>query len=164
MKGRCVFMILPLNVHNSGKNLTKKIGYLPQDNFIPSFLKVKELFATSSILQEYEIHNKIREKKIAELSGGELRLVEFLWVLSLESKYVLLDEPFTGIAPPIISIIQECISKTKGTKGILLTGHAYEPLFEICDRIVLMHNNAIYNINSMEDLVLHNYLPPSALL
>lgn len=47
----------------------------------------------------------------------------------------------------------------KSNKGIIITDHTYQPLLEISDRIILMHNNSIYNINFLDDLIFHGYLP-----
>lgn len=137
--------------------LTKDIAYLSQESFIPPSLLVRELIPLKKIEDEYIIY-KLKDKKIGDLSGGELKIVECFWVFSLKATYILLDEPFKGLSPISIEVIQNLIRRFKNEKGIIITDHTYQPLLEIADRLVLMHNNAVYNVNSLEDLVLYKYL------
>lgn len=140
-----------------------KIGYLPQQSFMPPFYTVERL--TSHVAQELLSEriktylNNIPETRLNNLSGGELKFLECLWVLSLPSEYLLLDEPFSGISPFQIELLQEAIKIAAKTKGIVLTDHLYRPLIEISNRIVLLHNKAIYPINEEDDLIRYNYLP-----
>ncbi|MCD6382278.1 MAG: LPS export ABC transporter ATP-binding protein, partial [Candidatus Hydrothermae bacterium] len=64
----------------------------------------------------------LRERKAALLSGGERRRVEIARSLILKPKFLLLDEPFTGIDPKTRSEIQDIV---KGLKkmgiGVLIT-------------------------------------------
>ncbi|HTN20236.1 MAG TPA: ABC transporter ATP-binding protein [Pelobium sp.] len=139
--------------------LTKEIAYLPQERFLPFFLLVKELLMPIERFKDEEAIYKLRDKRLRDLSEGELRIVECFWVLSLGANYILLDEPFKGLSPLNIEIVQKHIQQCKINKGIIITDHTYQPLFEVADRLVLMHNNSIYNINSLKDLVLYKYLP-----
>ncbi|KAA8486228.1 ABC-type cobalamin/Fe3+-siderophores transport system ATPase subunit [Arcticibacter tournemirensis] len=152
-----------------GSKITKKtfpgkdVAYLPQHNFIPPFLTVRKVLedCDPSVATEEAVVslNELKDSRINSLSGGERRFLECLWLLSRPATYLLLDEPFSEIAPFQIEILQDII-RTKGkTKGIILTDHFYLPLMEVSTRIVLMHNNAIYNIRDESDLILYNYIP-----
>ncbi|WP_407427334.1 ATP-binding cassette domain-containing protein [Arcticibacter sp.] len=139
------------------------IAYLPQDNFIPRFLRVKDVLSecshtlvTPEISQKYA---ELQKMKLANISGGERRFLECLWILSRPAEYFLLDEPFSEIAPYQVEVLQDIIRCLGKTKGIILTDHMYQPLLEISNRIVLLHNHAAYNIREEEDLVLYQYIP-----
>jgi len=140
-----------------------KIGYLPQQSFMPPFYTVKRLL--SQVSKELLTENirayldKITEARLNNLSGGELKFLECLWVLSLPATYLLLDEPFSGISPLQIELLQEAIKIAAIKKGIILTDHLYHALMEISQEIVLLHNNAIYSIKEEDDLIRYNYLP-----
>lgn len=144
-------------------NTSKKIAYLPQQSFLPSFFKVSQLLAevppkllTGPILSYL---HKINTNTVNSLSGGELKFLECLWILSRPAPYILLDEPFSGISPLQIELIQEAILLSSQQKGIILTDHLYQPLLKISKRIIMLHNNSIYSIHNEEDLIRHNYLP-----
>jgi ABC-type lipopolysaccharide export system ATPase subunit len=46
-----------------------------------------------------EMIQSFSNRKIAQLSGGELRYLEIKLVLCSPSKFVLLDEPYNGLSP-----------------------------------------------------------------
>jgi lipopolysaccharide export system ATP-binding protein len=142
---------------------TRQIAYLPQDPFLPNF------FTTSEILKDFEsitslnldnaLLTSLKNKKVGELSGGELRLTELIWLLKLNTPYLLLDEPFSGLSPVFVEIIQQILRQASASRGIIVTDHLYRSLIEISDRIVLLHNNAIYPIKEEDDLIRYNYVP-----
>lgn len=141
----------------------KDIAYLPQHRLLPSFLTVKSVLnECDKYIMPKEVtdrYSSLKDNKVDELSGGELRFLECLWILSRPATYLLLDEPFSEIAPYQVEMLQDIIRKKGETKGIILTDHMYRPLIEVSDRIVLMHNNAIYSIKNEADLILYNYIP-----
>ena len=158
------FMHLRLNNQIVKKAFrSKEVAYLPQHRFIPSFLTVRRVLneCDPSIISEDILQgfSELSNKRINTLSGGELRFLECLWILSRKATYLLLDEPFSEIAPFQIEILQDIIREKGKTKGIILTDHFYLPLMEVSTRIVLMHNNAIYSIEDESDLVMYQYIP-----
>ena len=146
---------------------TGQIAYLPQQHFMLPFLKVSELFEVfspfikESLLAEELLHSD-RSKRLNELSNGQQRFLECLWILRQPAEFILLDEPFSAIAPIQIEFLQQMIIDTGRYKGIILTDHLYRPLISVSNRVVLLHNNAVYNITSDEDLVRYNYIPDVA--
>lgn len=57
--------------------------------------------------------------KVNSLSGGELRYFEIKLLLNLPSKFVLLDEPFTGLSPILIESIVNLIRSASAWKGVI---------------------------------------------
>lgn len=142
---------------------SKQVSYLAQTSFLPNSYLVYEVINTFQkkhppILDKAML-NKLAGLKIKDLSSGELKLIEFLWILNLDSSYILLDEPFSGISPLYISVMQKLILEASKSKGILITDHIYRPLMEISHRILLLHNNAVYPIKHEDDLIRYHYLP-----
>lgn len=144
--------------------LSKKVAYLSQDFFIPSYLKIKDIvdLFTKRYKQQVLSITIIQDNlkvKLSELSGGNRRLVEVLLLIYSDAKYVLLDEPFSQLSPLIIHELQSHILKFKDTKGFIITDHYYRQILEVSTRVVLIHNGCNYQINSEEDLILNGYLP-----
>lgn len=144
--------------------LTKKLAYLPQQNFLPPFLKVSDILASlPRAVKERVLERTALEERVnfivSELSGGEQRLTECLWILYQPAEYILLDEPFSALSPLYIELLQQLITEEGKEKGIILTDHMYRPLLQVAGRIVLLHNNAVYGIKEETDLVRYNYIP-----
>ena len=77
----------------------------------------------------------IRKNKGSNLSGGERRRVEIARTLSIEPKFILLDEPFAGVDPISVLEIQRIIkSLASDGIGILITDHNVRETLGICDR------------------------------
>lgn len=96
------------------------------------------------LLSEFSLQD-LRDNIAISLSGGERRRVEIARVLATEPKYILLDEPFTGIDPIAIQDIQKLISnlKTKRNMGILLTDHNPAATLSITDRAYIIQDGKI---------------------
>ncbi|MEM4408984.1 MAG: LPS export ABC transporter ATP-binding protein [Candidatus Caldarchaeum sp.] len=115
------------------------IGYLPQEPSIFRRLTVEEnirlvmeVRGMSRKEQEHKTHELMEELGIIQhrlsrgsvLSGGERRRVEIARALATNPKFILLDEPFTGIDPKTINELQTIIAQLKQKDiGILITDH-----------------------------------------
>lgn len=148
----------------SPRDRFRKIGYLPQDSMLPKDISVKRLLtsipSSKSILEE-KIVKKVLHQKVIELSGGERRYLEMAIIFSLSRKYLLLDEPFTGVEPTIIDLIIEKIQEQVDEgKGVLITDHLHRYITNLADDAYLMHNKQCYPIlgNISEELKKLNYL------
>jgi lipopolysaccharide export system ATP-binding protein len=98
---------------------------------------------TETLLAKFEIGN-LRRSKGATLSGGERRRVEIARALATEPKFLLLDEPFTGIDPIVRGEIQKIIRLLKQDNiGLLVTDHNVRETLEITDRAYLMYDSRI---------------------
>ena len=149
------------------KNISnREIAYLPQDNFLPKDLKVKNIIPM--YYQDGEKQNrifydqriaKIENNRINTLSYGELRYLEILLVLRLPHRFILLDEPFSMIEPLYQDAIKDLLLIIKKDKGIILSDHYYYDVLQITDRNILIKNGQTYPISNKSDLVDNGYLP-----
>ena len=78
---------------------------------------------TEEVLNDFDIES-IAMQKGNQLSGGQRRRVEIARSISLNPKFIMLDEPFAGIDPIAIHEIKELIKKLsdKGL-GLLISDH-----------------------------------------
>ncbi|MDN3601753.1 ATP-binding cassette domain-containing protein [Belliella kenyensis] len=143
------------------------IAYLPQHSFLPTILTIKGIinqFVSNKTQRQKILENerisKHLNKKITSLSGGERRYLEVLLICHLPVKFILLDEPFSGIEPLYKELIKALISTHKMEKGFLITDHDYMNIIDISDHLYLMKGGACLQVkNYKEELVYHNYLP-----
>jgi len=136
---------------------SQEIRYLPQFNIIPKRLKLKRVFEDLDIeinkfFEEFPNFEKHQKSKIGHLSTGERRVVEIYSILVSNTKFCLLDEPFSQIMPIQIEIFKTIILREKENKGIILTDHMYRHIIEICDDLYVISNGKTYLTKSITDL------------
>ena len=105
------------------------------------------------LLEEFGIAH-VRKSVADTLSGGERRRVEIARSLVISPKFILLDEPFSGIDPIAVSDCQNLIRelKNKGL-GILLTDHNVRETLTITDRAYIMSEGKILISGTKDDLL-----------
>lgn len=135
------------------------IGYLSQEPSVFRKLSVEQNIM--AILQMHNISKGEREERLElllkeldishlaknkayTLSGGERRRVEITRALSTRPKFMLLDEPFSGIDPIAVEDIQKIIHRLKEKNlGILITDHNVQATLGITDRSYIMCDGEI---------------------
>ena len=135
------------------------LGYLPQESSVFRKLTVEEnLLAILETLDMSATERQARARELlAELdlvslapypaytlSGGERRRLEITRALVTSPRYLLLDEPFTGIDPIAIGDIQEIVARLKERGiGILITDHNVRETLAITDRAYILYDGRI---------------------
>ncbi len=144
------------------------IGYLPQEASVFRKLSVEDNIAAilemtdkskqeqkeklESLLKEFRLQH-VRKSNGDVLSGGERRRTEIARALSVDPKFILLDEPFAGIDPIAVEDIQAIVAKLKYKNiGILITDHNVTETLSICDRAYLMIEGKIFKHGTAEEL------------
>lgn len=148
----------------------KGVGYLPQELSIFRRLSVEDnIRAVLEIrgLEKSDIDNaveqlltelglqKIRKQQGYTLSGGEKRRTEVARILAIQPRFLLMDEPFTGIDPIAISDIQRLVLelRSKWGLGILITDHNVRETLKIVDRTYICYDGQILVSGTVQDLV-----------
>lgn len=146
----------------------KGLGYLAQEASV-----FRKLSVENNILAVMELHDytkkermdrlemlidefglqKVRKSYGIQLSGGERRRCEIARALSIDPKFILLDEPFAGVDPIAVEDIQHIIAnlKTKNI-GIIITDHNVHETLAITDRAYLLYEGSILESGSAEVL------------
>lgn len=131
--------------------------YLPQFNFIPKALSLKQIFKHYNI-NFHDFQNHFPElgtkynTSIQQLSGGHTRLIELYIILKSNTRFVMLDEPFTHIMPLHIQKVKEIILHEKQNKGIILTDHMYKHITSIADSLYLLSSGTTHLIHHPSDI------------
>ena len=145
------------------------IGYLPQEASVFQKLTVEQnvmaILETQKLsrqerrdrleelLDELSIKH-LRANKAYSLSGGERRRLEITRALVTRPKFLLLDEPFTGVDPIAIDDIQRIVKdlRDKGL-GVLITDHNVRETLSITDRAYLLFEGKILVQGAADRLV-----------
>ncbi|MEJ1241097.1 ATP-binding cassette domain-containing protein [Chryseolinea sp. T2] len=139
------------------------IGYLPQGNLVPPHVSIRKalsLFRVDPgvVMNYFPEFEEQLDLKPDELSGGTRRVIELLLVLKSRARFVMLDEPFSGVMPVHIEAICNMIQDAKTEKGIILTDHLYRNVLSLADRLYLLANGSTYEIKDHEELISRGYL------
>jgi lipopolysaccharide export system ATP-binding protein len=144
------------------------VGYLAQEASVFRKLSVenniKSVLEMTKFSKEYQKHRleelidefslgHIRKSLGIQLSGGERRRTEIARALAINPKFILLDEPFAGVAPIAVRDIQEIVAKLKFQNiGILITDHNVHETLAITDRAYLLFEGRILKAGTAEEL------------
>tara|TARA_Y100001970_G_scaffold250844_1_gene323045 strand:+ start:763 stop:1506 length:744 start_codon:yes stop_codon:yes gene_type:complete len=147
----------------------KGISYLPQEasifrgmNVEDNLMSIIEIIEKNrekhqiileNLLNEFDIQH-VRKSKSIVLSGGERRRLEIARTLASNPKYLLLDEPLTGIDPVSIEEIKIIIKKLKNKNiGVLITDHNVRETLKIVDKVYIVNEGTIFFQGLPEDAV-----------
>jgi lipopolysaccharide export system ATP-binding protein len=145
------------------------IGYLAQEPSVFRKLTVEEnllaILETLPISHEERLHRldalldelsirHLRRNKAYSLSGGERRRLEITRALVTHPKFMLLDEPFSGVDPIAVHDIQTIVAglRHKGI-GVLITDHNVEQTLDIVDRAYIMFEGKVQVSGTVRALV-----------
>jgi lipopolysaccharide export system ATP-binding protein len=145
------------------------LGYLPQEPSIFRKMTVEEnikAVVETLPLNKQEQAARIEEhlselgltalakQKAYTLSGGERRRLEISRALVTQPKFLLMDEPFSGVDPISVSEVQKIIVQLKERGiGVLITDHNVRETLSIVDRAYLMHEGRVLSEGTSDFLI-----------
>jgi lipopolysaccharide export system ATP-binding protein len=144
------------------------ISYLPQEPSVFRKLTVEENILAVLEVQplSWQDRRRKRDQLIDELglghirtnmgyalSGGERRRVEIARALCISPKFILLDEPFSGIDPIAVLDLQKIIFDLKANGiGVLVTDHNVRETLSVTDRAYIINEGRIFRTGTPEQL------------
>ena len=144
-----------ITIESVSERANKGLAYLPQEPSVFTRLTVEENLLAAleqrkdineeekiqellRLAEEFQLKSLLKTRSI-KLSGGERRRVEIARALSSKPKFLLLDEPFAGIDPIVVSDLKNMLKKLKKLKlGILISDHNVRETMQICDKVLIM--------------------------
>jgi len=162
-KGSIYLDDLEISQYSTNQMANIGITYLPQENSIFLKTSVENNLRMVLELQNNNKNNKKKDQKIIvkglldelgllplakqsahSLSGGERRKLEICRSLIIKPKFLLLDEPFTGIDPLTIKELQKIMLKLKKQGiGIVISDHNVQDTLKIADRSYVIDQGEI---------------------
>ncbi len=146
------------------------ISYLPQEPSVFRRLSVEDnLMAILETLPLRPADRRLRLEELIEqmgleavrknkgyaLSGGERRRVEIARALAIDPRFLLLDEPFSGIDPIQVLELQKIISQLRDRGiGILITDHNVRETLAVTDRAYIINQGRIFRAGTPQALAL----------
>src|SRR5580704_5888628 len=132
------------------ENVRRGIGFVPQGHNVFPNLSVEQnlriaglLFDPSFVTQIYELFPVLAERRrqrAGSMSGGEQQMLALGMALMTKPKWLLLDEPSTGLAPIIIEAVMKRlveVNKRYGT-GLLIVEQNVPITLKAVDRALIL--------------------------
>lgn len=124
---------------------------------ILSFFKKEDKEIAYQSLEMLNIE-KLSNKQISNLSGGEFQRVLLARALATESEYIFLDEPEAGIDHVgIISFYELLYTLNKNGKTIVTVSHDLERLSDFCSLVVCLNRtmHCHQSVNQQNKRIIH---------
>jgi phospholipid/cholesterol/gamma-HCH transport system ATP-binding protein len=93
------------------------------------------------------------DKYPAELSGGMRKRVGIARAVALKPRYILYDEPTTGLDPVTSAVMDQLMIRTRdlGVTGLVVT-HDMRSAFTVGDRIAMLYQGTIRQVGSVTEI------------
>ena len=148
--------------------LRGQIGYVFQFAALFDSMTVAENIRLGLVrrgLDEASIRDRIREsletvelsgqedRYPAELSGGMRKRAGIARAVALRPRYILYDEPTTGLDPVTSAAMDRLMQRTRdlGVTGVVVT-HDMRSAFTVGDRIAMLHDGVIRQIGTVAEI------------
>ena len=157
--GQLSFFNENLNDMTLEERSSSGLNFVPQENSLFDELTLREnleavlelkfkkistekIDQLDSLLKKVNLFEK-QDIKAKFLSGGEKRKTEILRSIILDSKFILLDEPFAGVDPISVEEIIKILKVFKKDIGIFISDHNFRDVMNVCDEVILLNQGEV---------------------
>ncbi|HOI55765.1 MAG TPA: ABC transporter ATP-binding protein [Phycisphaerae bacterium] len=147
------------------------IGYLPEESYLYRFLTGEEtlvfygrLFGlrgealrrrVNELLDLVRLDRRARKRALKEYSKGMSRRIGLAQALINNPKFVLLDEPTTGLDPVGTREMKDLILAMKAEgRTVLMSSHLLADVEDVCDRIAILVRGDMRECGDVKELLL----------
>jgi ABC-2 type transport system ATP-binding protein len=145
------------------EKIKEMIGYLPSEIHLYDDLTVLETLKYNQNFYKKDLTKRSKylakkleldlNKKIDELSFGNLKKVGIVLALVHEPKLIILDEPTSGLDPLMQEAFFEILKEEKERGAtIFLSSHILSEVKRVCDRVGIIKNGKLIKIESMDKI------------
>ncbi|MGL4637165.1 MAG: ATP-binding cassette domain-containing protein [Beijerinckiaceae bacterium] len=134
------------------------VGYVPQGRALFAGMSVKDNLELGRLKRltgagvhwdedkVFSFFPRIRERLSSPadyLSGGEQQMVAVARALSGDTRVLLLDEPFEGLAPAIVEVLFEAFDKLRHEVAIIIVDHHLDLALALADRAFVLERGQV---------------------
>lgn len=143
-----------LGQQGTGRDLSARIGYLPEERGLYPKMRVLDQLAflgECKGISRWDARKRARAwlerlglgdwemRKVSDLSKGMQQKVQFAGALQHEPELVVLDEPFSGLDPVNSQVMRDVVVEVaRSGRTVLFSTHIMEHAEKMCDRIVII--------------------------
>jgi phospholipid/cholesterol/gamma-HCH transport system ATP-binding protein len=96
----------------------------------------------------------VQDKRPAELSGGMRKRVGIARAIALRPKYLLYDEPTTGLDPVTTAVIDRLIMRMRDTLGVtsIVITHDMQSAYRVGSRIAMLYEGRVQQVGTVAEI------------
>lgn len=164
--------VLGMDVVKDFWEIRKIVGYMPGKFSLYQDLSIEEnlnFFATvfnTTVKENYHLIEDIyvqiepfKKRRAGKLSGGMKQKLALCCALIHEPKVLLLDEPTTGVDPVSRKEFWDMLARLKDRGITVIVSTPYMDEASRCDRIALMQDGKIMEVNSLDNIIQNHSMP-----
>lgn len=140
-KAQHLYMRIDQKVIRKTRHFQYYFALKPQFSIFPKQLRLGDVLP--EIYWNWPEFEGNRHEKIHDFSTGIQQLIQTLFVLDLPQPFILLDEPFAGLAPLLQERLLPILQEKAQTKGIVITNHLPDVLNSIRTKQLLLENGSL---------------------
>jgi ABC-2 type transport system ATP-binding protein len=156
-----------MDVRTDSKRIRSKIGYLPENVPLYSWMRVQQYLEFVTVAKGIPSANRVAviEKVagsvgisevmgriIGTLSKGFRQRVGLGQALMGDPPLLVLDEPSIGLDPKQIREIRELIRSFARNRTVILSSHILPEVSQVCDRVIIINKGSIVAEDTPENL------------
>ena len=134
-------------------------------NILSKLKKDEKLERVNHCLKLVGLEN-VNNKMPSELSGGMKKRVGIARAIASKPKYILYDEPTTGLDPIMTDSINKLISKLHTLENVtsIVVTHEMRTVYDVSNRVVMLHDGKVRfdgevdEIKNLPDPVVNNFI------
>lgn len=169
MKGSISFEGEDLTRASTARRMQLRMAMAPQagntfpeltveDNLVTSFSTLSTEDSQAAVDNAYNLFPRLAERRrqaARTLSGGERQMLAFACASGTKPRFLLLDEPTTGLAPTIVHSLVERIVESKDDGASILWVIEENPLevLPYVDRVYVLNNGTVRAETVAQDLL-----------
>jgi len=146
------------------------LGYLPQNTKLMPYMNVFEFMDYMCVLKGINDKSKRNaealrcitlvglqdqgKKALGKFSGGMLRRAGIAQALIGDPKFLIIDEPTTGLDPEEQLYFLNLLTRVGGERTVLFSTHIIQDVENICERVCILDYGTLLYQGTIDDLLL----------
>jgi branched-chain amino acid transport system ATP-binding protein len=136
----------PYEINRLGISLVPEGRRLFPNLTVVENLRIAARAGGASLEAVFELFPKLRilqRSRAESLSGGERQMLAIARALMVPARVILLDEPFEGLAPAIVTEVMDALVRLRGKVAMVIVEHHAETVLPITDRAYVLVNGQV---------------------
>ncbi|MDE2514473.1 MAG: ABC transporter ATP-binding protein [Rhodospirillales bacterium] len=163
-QGRVTFNDLPVPPGRVAETVRRGIAFVPQGHNVFPTLSVQQnlqvaglhfdLRFLSEVLRLFPVLQERRGQMAGSMSGGEQQMLALGMALMTQPKWLLLDEPSTGLAPVIVRNVMRQLAEVNASlgTGIIVVEQNVPATLKLVERALILKSGRLVFDGSAEQL------------